>query len=281
MRSARPATAICCIVLVVLAGCSGIPGLGGDAYTEPGEPLNASALLADHTATLREAGSFTATVNGSSAVGNESVHQRTLVRADIESNRTLRRTNVTQSGGQAGERTQAVFVENETAYLRTSVESANGTRTQYRVVNTSGRSAQGGGPGQQFLTLEGYAAIVEGANWTQRGTESYRGTTVTRYTANGSDSFNASALGASAPNVTDFQATLLVTADGTVRKLSFTLEAGSQDRSFTVTNDLAISDVGSTTVEPPGWLDEARNASSTRSEAGAGTGARERATAAN
>ncbi len=268
MRLARPATALCCIALVLLAGCSGVPGFGGgsgDAYTAPGEPLNASALQADHTENLREAGSFTVTINGSSAFGNDSTEQGTVVRADLENNRTLQQADIAQSmGGQATGGTQTLYVEDGTAYVRLAFGSDNGTQTQYQVVNLSGQASQQS-PSRQFLTLNQYVSIIDGGNWTQQGTESFEGTTVTRYTVNGTDAFDASSLaaaGAPAPNVTDFEATMLVTADGTIRKLAFTFEAVAQGQPITVTNDLVVSDVGSTTVEQPGWLDEARNASS-------------------
>jgi hypothetical protein len=267
MRSVRTVPAIgCTVLLLLLAGCAGVPGFGGggEAYTGPDEPLNTTALQADHAESLRGAGSFTVSLNGSSQLGNDSSTQRTTARVDLERNRTLQRSDL--AGNVQGEATggnSTVYVENETVYVRLAFRSGNETRTQYRVVNGSQQPTQAS-PAEQFLTLDQFFTIADGANWTQQGTERFQGTTVTRYVANGTGSFNESALatgGAPAPNVSAFDATMLVTADGTVRKLTYTIEASVRGQAVTVGNEVLVSDVGSTTVETPGWLDEARNAS--------------------
>lgn len=264
MRLVRQTAALCCIALVLLAGCSGLPGVGGGggaAYTAADEPLNTSALQGDHTENLREAGSFTVTLNGTSTVGNDTSTQQTVVRADLEANRTYQSSQVDQRlAGQSSGVASELYVEDGTGYARFVLGTGNQSQAQYQTVDLSQLPAGSSAPSEQFLTLDQYFAITEGANWTQEGTESFRGTTVTRYTIE--DDYNGSALtGGSGANVTDFGATLLVTADGTVRSFGFDATVEQQGRTVNVSNTLVVTDVGSTTVEEPEWLDEARNAS--------------------
>lgn len=264
MRLVRQTAALCCIALVLLAGCSGVPGLGGgggEAYTAADEPLNTTALQADHTENLREAGSFTVRLNGTSTVGNDTSTQQTVIRADLESNRTYQRSQVDQSlAGQSSGVESELYVDNGTGYARFVLGSGNQSQAQYQTVDLSQLPPGSSAPSEQFLTLDQYFAITEGANWTQQGTESFRGTTVTRYTIEGD--YNESALtGGTAANVTDFGATLLVTGDGTVRSFGFNATVEQQGRAVNVSNTIVVTDVGSTAVEEPDWLDEARNAS--------------------
>ncbi|WP_254536323.1 DUF7537 family lipoprotein [Halomarina litorea] len=269
MRLVRQTATLCCIALVLLAGCSGVPGFGGggEAYTAADEPLNTSTLQEDHTENLRDAGSFTVTLNGSSAVGNDTSSQQTVIRADLEANRTYQRSQVDQSlRGQSSGVVSELYLDNGSGYARFVLGSGNQSQAQYQTVDLSQLPPGSSAPSERFLTLDQSFAITEGANWTQQGTESFRGTTVTRYTIEGD--YNESALtGGTAANVSDFEATLLVTADGTVRSFGFNATVEQQGRTVNASNTIVVSDIGSTSVEEPDWLDEARNATGNRSGA--------------
>lgn len=272
MTRTRAVTALCCIALLVLAGCSALPGTdagdGGEPYTEAGEPLNATELQADHRSNVRDAGSFTVVAESSSAVGNSSSEGRTVAAVDLESDRIRQDANyeTTVGSGNAQRTTGSnttVYQSNETIYVRTTTTQGNESSTQYQVVDAERSPAN---LSARFAGLEEYTSVIRGANWTQRGTERHDGTTVTRYTANGSEDFDASTLGngngAEAPNVTAFNATLLVTADGTIRLLTYDVALESRGQRVTAENHVTVESIGETSVSEPDWLDEARNASS-------------------
>ena len=271
MTRTRAVTALCCIALLVLAGCSALPGTGagdgGEPYTAAGEPLNVTELQADHRSNVRDASSFTVVAESSSGVGNSSSEGRTVAAVDLESDRIRQdadyETAVDSGDSQriAGSNT-TVYQSNGTIYVRTITTQGNESSTQYQVVDAERSPAN---LSARFAGLEEHASVLRGANWTQRGTERHDGTTVTRYTANGSEDFDPDALengnGAEAPNVTAFDATLLVTADGTIRLLTYDVALEARGQRVTAENRVTVESIGETSVSEPDWLDEARNAS--------------------
>jgi hypothetical protein len=273
MRSVRSVAVLSCIALLLLAGCSALPETGGaDPYTEAGEPLNATALQEDHRSNVRAADSFTVVTESASTSGNASTESRTVAAVDLDADRV--RQDASYERGIAAQGTERTSVSNttvyqseETIYVRTVNSVGNRSTTEYQTLNRSrreGRSADGGSNlSAQFAGLDRQINVVRGANWTQRGTETNDGTTVTRYTANGSDAFDPERLGGSGgtPDVTAFNATLLVTSDGTIRSLTYDIEVEMGDRRVAVDSRVTVESIGETSVEEPGWLGEARNAS--------------------
>lgn len=62
-----------------------------------------------------------------------------------------------------------------------------------------------------------------------------------------------------AERIPEFSANGTVTEDGVVRRLSATVQIVRNDRLLEVENEYAVSDIGSTTVEQPGWVETARS----------------------
>lgn len=277
MRSVRSVAVLSCIALLLLAGCSALPETGGgaDPYTEAGEPLNATALQEDHRSNVRTAGSFTVVTESASTSGNASAESRIVAAVDLDADRVRQDASYERGVTARGaERTSVsnitVYQSEETIYVRTVNSVGNRSTTEYQTLNRSRREARLSGGGSnlsaQFAGLDQQINVVRGVNWTQRGTETNGGTTVTRYTANGSDAFDPERLGGSGGtlDVTAFNATLLVTSDGTIRSLTYDIEVGMGDRRVAVDSRVAVEAIGETSVEEPGWLGEARNASGER-----------------
>lgn len=267
----RVATAVCCVALLVLAGCSALPGTDaadGEPYTEAGEPLNATALQSDHRSNVRAAGSFTVVAESSSAVGTSSSEGRTVAAVDLEDDRVRQDANYRTTVAGGTERTAAsnttIYRANGTIYARTIDTQGNRSTTQYQVIDAAETPAN---LSARFAGLQAWMNVVRGANWTQQGTERRDGTTVTRYTANGSDDFDTAALddrastGAQSPEVAGFNATLLVTSDGTIRLLTYDVALEARGQRVAAENRVTVESIGETSVREPGWLDEARNAS--------------------
>ncbi|MFD1514659.1 DUF7537 family lipoprotein [Halomarina rubra] len=265
-----PTLALLLCATLVLAGCSAVPGLGGgssEAYTSPDEPLNASALQADHTENVEAADSFTyhANSSGTTNLGQESNGSYTVdttltawVDVTDDEYRYVSRTNGSVLGTPSRSNV-SVFITDGTAYAQQQA----GGETQYdsRPTNLSSDIVASATLAQQW-------AVVDATNWTQDGTETVDGETLTRYVANGSAAVEHSALLArsgapeSAANVADFDAVLLVTSDGTVRSFTTETTIDLAGRSVKSRSSVGVSDLDDTSVERPDWLDRARNASS-------------------
>lgn len=79
------------------------------------------------------------------------------------------------------------------------------------------------------------------------------------YTASGVDTLSDEAFDPST-EFTEFEFRAVVTNDGLLRAYSYTLGIRLDDgRTYTVTVDASLSDIGSTVVQEPAWVDEARS----------------------
>jgi hypothetical protein len=273
MQPSRGLTVLVCL-LTLLAGCSGVPGLGGgggggETYGD-GETLNASALAEDHAENLREAGSFTVVVDGSASVGDAGpdTDQAQRVAVDLEGNTSLVTTSVVQrQDNQSASDNRTVYVTEDAAFFRTG----SGESVRYQQLNLSGSGALGRTfGGEQYLDVSGSVPTLAATEWTRNGTVERDGETLTRFSAGSGDALNRSALGLTpSVNLTDYDATLLVTAEGTIRELTFSLGAQAQGQTLTQALELRYTEVGSTAVDEPDWLDEARNASANASDSSA------------
>ncbi|MWG34105.1 DUF7537 family lipoprotein [Halomarina oriensis] len=264
MRTSSIGAVLLC--LVVLAGCSAVPGVGGgEPYTAPDEPLNTTQLQADHTANVEAADSLTYALNATTTVsadGNESFRSATVLDARVDVAEDVARYDVRTDGsflGTAQTTNASVYVVDGTAYLRQSA----GDETRYRTAEANDTTSV-----VRTATLDDQWTFLSGVNWTQNGTVDGDGETLTRYTANGSERLDRSAFGgqqggAAADAVTSFEATMLVTSGGTVRSVTYryTIDLDGRTQTARVTAD--VSDLNGTSVEEPSWLDAARNGSTT------------------
>lgn len=237
--------------MLLLAGCSGVSGLDGSAepYSPAGEPLNGTQLQADHVENAATLDSVRYGVEQRTLHSNGSVYSeyRTAIAADRTANRTLVVSNVELRGRTVNTST---YVAGNRSFVRRSIDD----QTSYRVGSASDADVNLTGS----LRLASEWGTISGINWTQNGTETFDGETVTRYSASGVEE-NAAALGLrDSSDLASFAATLLVTSDGTVRVLTATL-TGSGEAPRTSEVRLELTGLNETTVEEPGWLDAARN----------------------
>jgi hypothetical protein len=101
-------------------------------------------------------------------------------------------------------------------------------------------------------------------SWSESGSSTVDGVSTTRYTASGTDDVgDADAIvGANVSSVEELELNAYVDGDGVIRRLTIDF-AGENQNGERITQSLTydITDVGSTTVPEPDWLDEARNSS--------------------
>ncbi len=245
------------VLLVALAGCSGL-GLGGDGggdgYGVSGADLDGETLDEATTEAVESAGSYTVEQSSNVTISQASIEVTTTsemtIQVDFESEQGLRERQQQRAGG--GGESQAsssvVYTDGDTSYRKQTIAG-----------NTSYDTREGEGSNIQGITAvnvtdfpQNYAPVIDGVAWEQNGTETRDGTTVTVYTATGVENRTAFGL-PSSTTVTNGE--LLVDGDGVVREL--TLGTSDEQRGQTLDVTVTLTETGSTTVEEPGWLDNA------------------------
>lgn len=255
----RPRVAFSLAALLVLAGCAGgNPLAGGDASAglndappvyEP--PLEDSALLADHVAALRDAGTFTFDGNTTVADSHEASYQRqTLVRVRIADGAVYR----TQRPAPV---TQLYQFGNGTAYLRVRGEESVNYRRDPAIVRNASDWAR------RTVRFALLLFEFEHAGVTDRG-----GDRVHVYRATDASAVNETAVSNmyEAATVHAANATLHVRESGLVPRLAFEYTVGANDQRRTVTTTVAFTELGATDVSPPAWLSAAREQTGNASE---------------
>lgn len=237
--------------LVLTAGCSAGGFLGGgdddgddsgiEPYTESGGDLTGEMLNDSHTEAIESAGSYTLESNVSLTGEDSSLVQNASGQVDLENDRQY----VVQFASLFGNQTIYRYTADNTTYQRVEPESGE---TQYD-------TTQGGQITSPAINTDN----VDAFEWEQQGTETHEGVDVTRYEATGVANYSALPTDAGEGNVSDFSATLLVSADGVMHEYNVGYTQESSGSTQQVSLRYAASDVGSTTVEEPGWLDEAQN----------------------
>ncbi|WP_121820645.1 DUF7537 family lipoprotein [Halostella salina] len=237
-------------VLVLTAGCSaaGIFGGGGDGdngsiepYTDSGDELDGEMLNESHTEAIESAGSYTLGYNVTLSGSNSSLVQNTRGQVDLENDRQY----AVQFVSLFGNRTTYRYTADGTTYQRivpengeTQYQTSNGSTTASPAINTNN---------------------VDAFEWEQQGTETVDGVGVTRYEATGVANYSALPTAPSEANASDVSATLLVSEDGVMHEYTLDYTQESSGATQEISLRYAATEVGSTTVEEPDWLDEARN----------------------
>ena len=236
--------------LVLTAGCSAGGLLGGgdgngddgsgdiDPYTESGDELTGEMLNDSHTETIRSAGSYTLVANVSLSGEDSALVQDARGRIDLENDKQY----VVQFASFFGNQTTYRYTADNTTYERVVPEDGE---TQYQ-------TNEGGTITQPTVNTDN----VDAFEWEQQGTETHEGVDVTRYEATGVANYTALPTSPSEENVSDASATLLVSEDGVMHEyvVEYTQESSGSTQEVSVR--YAATDVGSTTVEEPDWLDE-------------------------
>lgn len=277
----RTVAAVCCIAIVTLSGCSfGFGGGGGGgnsaAYTQSADELNSETLQADHAR----------------ALGNESFTLKEALLVDTENqsatlNRTVsidgdRRLSASVISSDEGALETERYTTDSATYQRFSIRTSNQSETTYQRATPPYDSAGSfvrpvnatAARKHQFVGL-----LVTTVNWTQTGTVERDGETLTRYVATGDENVtdfqdevdisptDAANLSALDTDLSDLRLVLYLTGDGLVREFRMDVSGTANDQETDVTFLLQTSDIGTTTVSPPDWFEEAKNATQNRSGA--------------
>jgi len=262
----RTYATILLVVLVALAGCNGLQGGGsnvtdGGAGTDSperpdpiyGTPIDGSEMMDAHAAAIRDGGSFRYEQNAV-AYQQQNASQRLVTNVsgslDLETGQILARQNIT-----VRPESEVYVGPDGGGYQRIG----SGDRVQYRE------------PQEQLTNRSVYispqlATFVDGLNYTYAETTREGDTWVHSYTLSGLENAEESALdvGLFPPsNATSVESELRIGEDGVIRNFSYRV-TGVNERGDTIVYqvDIGYAGVGSTTVQEPAWVPEARNASS-------------------
>lgn len=251
-------------LLLVLAGCTGadVPtdatptsgGSGGSGADDPDDEFD----VADPERVLREAGSFTSTwtFTVTDATG-ETTSMSNSYAVDVAANRTSETLSMSGESATSYER----FIGDGTSYTR----FGEGEEVFYQVTPFAGDPIS-------FALARGAAFAYDDLSDAEMvGSETFDGVSVTRYEYRdpmlwrqyGTTAFG----GEENVTITDFVLISLVDDDGLARSTGWTLlgetESGTEVRAEW---RFELTDVGSTTVPDPEWLEEAEARSETTIE---------------
>lgn len=271
MHRASAATVVLVLALL-LAGCAGVaddaaPGSGAPPATDgpadsPGAagaapsptpagpvyelPLSGATVASTHNETLRAAGSYTAETNVTivQESAGESVSVQATAAVDAE------RGTMLVNGTTGGTARQVTYVAPDgTAYQR--VEAGTG-EVQYQQLEDA--------PDVSAYFQLPVATLVEEANFTYAGRDRVAGTPVAVYEVTDLDALVAPAQVSTVESegLQAFEVQLAISDDGLIRQFDYRVEVELDGSSRTIATSIVFRDVGTTTVEPPDWLDEAR-----------------------
>ncbi|EMA01729.1 DUF7537 family lipoprotein [Haloferax denitrificans] len=256
-------------VLVLLAGCAGGADVAPAAQTDDtgestggGDSADADEStdgddfeLSDPERLLRDAGSFTVSwsYTGVDADGVEAAVTREFA-ADLETERSYTRTTST-TDGQPDAGAVEQYVADGVTYVRVG-DGDEATYTSYEGSTEVLATA---------IALSQARAYGADDDLTFAGTETFDGASVERYelsAANEALILAGSAAAQGEPGsleVTSFQYVVLVDEDGLSRHESWSFSGRMDDGSEVSGSwEYSLTGVGSTTVDEPAWLDEAR-----------------------
>lgn len=255
-------------LLVVVAGCAGAPtdsptgdsddgdtpategagdaGDSGDAGDEAGD-----FGVSDPETRLRDAGSFTSTwtLTTTDSTGAVSVLTNTFS-VDLDANRTSETLSI--PGDEAGVSYER-FIADGTSYTRIG----DGTEVFYQILPSDEDQVE------YALARGASFAYDEFEDATFVGTETFDGVAVDRYEYTDPTlwrQYGVTAFGSDENvTITDFTLVVLVDEDGLARSSSWELRGETEDGDpVSAEWRFELTDVGTTTVSDPVWLDEAQ-----------------------
>jgi hypothetical protein len=253
--------AIAVASLLIFAGCSA-GGDGGtttaapETTTAPGDttpetddepiyesPLDAATVADNHESAISDAGTFTLESTSNQSQGDQSFSVTSSVAADLSSGEYFSEQNA------SNRLVQTYGYGNGTAYQRLQFSG----ETQYMIPQQSPNASQ--------LASGDLKSFVNAFEFEHAGTESVDGTTTHVYEASGFESLNQSAPGfgdLDEENVTSIDARVYVTGDGLVKQFEYGLTVDTEQGEASIAIEQRYVEVGSTNVEQPPWLDDAR-----------------------
>lgn len=230
------------VVFGVLAGCGALSGddASGGEYPSAGE-IDQS-VVDGHVSALSDA-SFTAEITSNTTRVTGTQTTGVTFRVDPADDRYLQ----TYAAG-AGNAT--LYTEGDASYQRTRTADGTTVRRVSQTVNAS-LARRASGVYNSFVS--------ENVTYERVGNETFEGTEVVRYEADGLESVSQQLRNTTGENttLTDFSATMLLDGDGVIRH--YTVAYDTQWNQATVNSSIvvSVSDVGATDVQRPGWIDEA------------------------
>lgn len=250
--------------LAATAGCTGGNGPGTatannstDGQTiEPMEQLNGSELTNATSAAAEDGGSYTVETDSyvltNSSLGQSEGVTNTTTRVDFAADRGIRVSNQTSFGSPTGNGSIVVYTDGNTSYQR--INSSRGV--SYSVQTGTGFQIQ---PVNTTAYTQNYTGLTDAFEYEANGTTTVDGTTVVRYDSTNLTDASVFVGTNSNATVSNSSNTLYVDDDGVVRRVDLSYTVSSEAGSSRIDLTSTLTDVGSTSVEEPGWLDEAQN----------------------
>lgn len=251
-------------LLVATAGCSSLTGgndgngdgASGTGYDVSGADLDGQTLTDATSDTIESAGSFTVetTTTFSSSQGGE---ERTStsdssLRVNLDDDRGIRnQTRTIDSGNGVQEQSTVVYTDGDTSYRK---QTAQG-ETTYDQQDGEPQSFGGIQPVNTSAFAQNYTGIVDGFTWEQTGSSEVDGVAVTEYSLTGEPDKETLNLGENA-TIENASGTLYVDGNGAVRQADIAYTVTTAQGTTSIDATTTLLDVGSTTVEEPGWLSE-------------------------
>jgi len=260
------------VLLVVTAGCSGFPGVDGGPTRTPYDVPTATstpsptATTAGSTveATIRTSSPVIASLRGQEsrvgAVRNFTLFFRTNVTRGSRSTRFTRsfrigldreRYSMRAVLNVSGDTSRVdEYATDRVHYVRRTAPTGD---AEYR--NLSGTGVPRRSPRDRAMGLLGRDAIdsVSRYDFRRDGSATFDGEAMARYVARGPEAIDGATIPA---YVTDFEATLLVDRRDVLRSLSITLRGRlSTGERYVSRIRMELTGLGTTTVEPPEWID--------------------------
>lgn len=260
----RALVAIAVALLVVLAGCGGTAEPTADTSTGTAETTGASPT---QTVGLDDV----ALPAGVSESGVTDADALTSAHADALSGTSVTvsmdfRLEVNGTGQNVSFRGE-VTPDTDTGWMQVTLQDGVGTYytdggTTYRKVEQNGETTFGTTEQVSALPVEprfGADARIgdalRAANWTATGVVERNGTRLIRLEA--SDVSLPDSVDVANATDVDSSGVLLVDADGVVHHVSVRTHVTSDEKTVVYEIEVTLSDVGSTTIQRPDWVDEA------------------------
>lgn len=248
-RKRTMAAVVFCCLLILLAGCSGLSGLG-DNGTDTNEPTGddtISTRLANvsetHAAYLRSAGNVTVTRTVQVSEGGTELEQSTQWNIDLESGRTYKSRQPL-----SGTPSEEFQTANGTVYER----FGSGPRQFLPPEQTDSLDPE------QALTLS-TPLDTAADRYERRGTRTVDGVSATVYVA---DDFSAASDGyrenLTSATVEGYRSVIVVAPSGYVINETAAITVSRDGQTRRITETIRFTDPGQTSVAEPDWLDEAQ-----------------------
>lgn len=243
----KPIAVLAVGVLVLLAGCSAVPFAGGSGEEIPSDEQSAEEFKQAHASALEEQGSFTTTVEVTQSQGDKSQTNTYMYEVDTASNQALSTVE-----------TPASAIQLYTAGDTTFVQQSAGNQTAYQM-DSAPYDAAVQPVTTEEATLSNAVLPIGNVTYQETGTKMYNGVEVTVYEANEEEAKKA--LGGSDESKTtveSFESEIYVDENGIVRYQTVSYKMSANGKTLEASLELEITDVGSTTVEEPDWIDTAK-----------------------